>query len=66
MNKKSKIFVAGHNGMVGSAIIRQLQSKGYENIVTQNRDKLDLVDKSFEVVKESENYLIIEIKSDEN
>jgi len=46
MNKKSKIFVAGHNGMVGSAIVRQLQSNGYENIVTQNRDKLDLVDQN--------------------
>ena len=46
MNKKSKIFVAGHNGMVGSAIIRQLQSNGYENIVTRNRDKLDLVDQN--------------------
>lgn len=46
MNKKFKIFVAGHNGMVGSAIIRQLQSNGYENIVTQNRDKLDLVDQN--------------------
>ena len=36
------------------------------SLILTRKDKLDLVDKSFEVVKESENYLIIEIKSDEN
>jgi len=39
----SKIFVAGHRGMVGSAIIRQLVAKGYNNIVTRTRSELDLV-----------------------
>jgi GDP-L-fucose synthase len=38
----TRIFVAGHRGMVGSAIIRQLQSAGYKNIITRNRDELDL------------------------
>ena len=38
----SKIFVAGHRGMVGSAIIRQLESDGYSNIITRNRNELDL------------------------
>jgi GDP-L-fucose synthase len=38
-----KIFVAGHRGMVGSAIIRQLQEQGYTNIVTRTRSELDLV-----------------------
>jgi GDP-L-fucose synthase len=39
----AKIFVAGHRGMVGSAIIRQLQAQGYTNIVTRTRSELDLV-----------------------
>lgn len=42
MEKKSKIFVAGHNGMVGSAIFRNLKSKGYSNIIIQNKKLLDL------------------------
>ena len=39
---KSKIFVAGHKGLVGSAIIRKLKSKGYKNILIAERSKLDL------------------------
>ena len=39
---KSKIFVAGHNGLVGSAILRQLKLKGYKNLLTINRKNLDL------------------------
>lgn len=42
MTKQSKIFVAGHNGLVGSAIVRTLAADGYTNIVTANRSKLDL------------------------
>lgn len=42
MNKESKIFVAGHRGMVGSAIMRNLQSKGFTNIVTRTSKELDL------------------------
>lgn len=42
MNKSSKIFLAGHRGMVGSAIMRSLQSKGYEQIVCVHREDLDL------------------------
>ena len=42
MDSDSKIFVAGHRGLVGSAIIRQLERNGYENIVTRNRSQLDL------------------------
>jgi GDP-L-fucose synthase len=37
-----KVFVAGHNGMVGSAIVSALRKAGYENIITINRLKLDL------------------------
>jgi GDP-L-fucose synthase len=39
----SKIYVAGHRGMVGSAIVRQLQEQGYSNIVTRTHRELDLV-----------------------
>ena len=38
------VFVAGHRGMVGSAIVRQLREKGYHNILTASRDQLDLTD----------------------
>ncbi|MDI1259303.1 GDP-L-fucose synthase [Aquabacterium sp.] len=44
MNKAAKIFVAGHRGMVGSAIVRRLQSSGYTQIVTRQRHELDLLD----------------------
>ena len=39
-----KIFVAGHLGMVGSAIIRKLKASGYKNVITRNRTELDLTD----------------------
>ncbi|HTM99023.1 MAG TPA: GDP-L-fucose synthase [Pedobacter sp.] len=42
MEKNSKIFVAGHNGMVGSAIVRKLIKEGYNNIITRNSAVLDL------------------------
>lgn len=44
MNKDSKIYVAGHRGMVGSAIVRELKRQGYHNIVTRTHDELDLKD----------------------
>ena len=42
MDSESKIFVAGHNGLVGSAIVRNLEAKGFTNIITMDRAKLDL------------------------
>jgi len=42
MNKDSKIYVAGHRGLVGSAILRKLQEKGYTNIVVRTSKELDL------------------------
>lgn len=42
MNKDSKIYVAGHNGMVGSAIVRKLKELGYTNIITKSKKELDL------------------------
>ena len=44
MKKTSKIFVAGHRGLVGSAIARRLRALGYKNIVTRTRAELDLLD----------------------
>jgi len=43
LNKDAKIFIAGHKGMVGSAIVRNLQAKGYTNILTKSRQELDLL-----------------------
>ena len=42
--KDAKIYVAGHRGMVGSAIVRSLQRQGYVNIITRSRQELDLID----------------------
>ncbi len=42
MNKQDKIYVAGHRGMVGSAIVRRLQKDGFNNIVTRGSKELDL------------------------
>ncbi len=44
MDRDSKIYVAGHRGMVGSAIVRELKRQGYENIVTRTHAELDLTD----------------------
>ena len=46
IDKNSKIFVAGHNGLVGSAIVRKLKIKGYRNIITENRTRLDLTNQN--------------------
>lgn len=43
MNKASKIYVAGHRGMVGSALVRGLEKQGYSNIITRTSKELDLV-----------------------
>ena len=43
MQKNSKIFVAGHNGLVGRAIVRNLKSKGYSNLIMRTHKELDLV-----------------------
>ena len=44
MNKDSKIFVAGHRGLVGSAILKNLKAKGYTNFVLRTHAELDLTD----------------------
>mgnify|MGYP001333376862 CR=1 FL=1 len=46
INKNSKIFVAGHNGLVGSAIVRKLKEKGFKKILTISRSRLDLTNET--------------------
>ena len=43
MKKSAKIYVAGHRGMVGSAIVRELERQGYKNIITRTHEELDLL-----------------------
>ena len=61
INKKSKIFIAGHNGMVGSAIKRKLQTKGFKKIITISKKKLNLLDqiKVFRFLKKNKPDLVI-------
>ena len=44
MKKSDNIFIAGHKGLVGSAIFKLLKNKGYENLITIDRKKIDLKD----------------------
>jgi GDP-L-fucose synthase len=46
MDKSDKIFVAGHRGMVGSALVRRLEARGFTNLLTGDRSQLDLMDES--------------------
>jgi GDP-L-fucose synthase len=46
MNLESRIYVAGNRGMVGSAIVRALQGKGYTNLVTSSHAELDLTNQA--------------------
>ena len=62
MEKSSKIFIAGHNGLVGSALVRQLDKNGFTNLVFRNHAELDLtnqpaVERFF--VKEKPQYVFL-------
>jgi GDP-L-fucose synthase len=46
LDKGAKIYVAGHRGMVGSALVRALTAKGYKNLLTRTRQELDLLDQA--------------------
>src|SRR5690349_12988294 len=46
LDSKSKIYVAGHRGLVGSAIVRNLHEKGYKNILARTHAELDLTDQA--------------------
>ena len=59
INKNSKIFIAGHNGMVGSAIFKKLINKGYKKIITATKKKLNLIDQksTFDFLKKKNQIL---------
>src|SRR5262245_3616561 len=46
IGQSARIFVAGHRGLVGSAVVRRLQSQGFQNLLTATRDQLDLRDQA--------------------
>ena len=58
LSKNKTIFIAGHKGMVGSAILRHFKNNGYKNTITANKDKLNLLNQ-----KETENFFL-KIKPD--
>ena len=45
-DKHAKIYVAGHRGLVGSAILRRLEKGGYDNIIVRGSRELDLIDQA--------------------
>ena len=61
LNKKSKIFIAGHKGMVGSSITKKLLINGYTNLIFANKKKLNLLDqkKVFRYLKQNKPNLVI-------
>jgi GDP-L-fucose synthase len=62
MRREAKIYVAGHRGMVGSALVRRLNAGGYENLLVRSRSELDLMDqravRSF-MVEERPDYIFV-------
>ena len=46
MNSNDKVYIAGHKGLVGSAIVRQLKSRGFNNLITRSHNELDLVNQN--------------------
>ena len=62
ISKKSKIFVAGHRGLVGYAVVKKLKKQGFNNIITINKKNLDLTDqkKTFQFLKKKNpKYILI-------
>ncbi|WCM89583.1 GDP-L-fucose synthase family protein [Acidovorax sp. NCPPB 3576] len=62
MDRSAKIYVAGHRGMVGSALVRKLVERGYENLLTRTHAELDLLDQSAVhafMAKEKPDYLFL-------
>lgn len=59
--KNTKIYVAGHNGLVGSAIVRKLKFYGFKKIIIAERKKLDLInkDKVFNFIKKNKPEVVI-------
>ena len=67
INLSSSIYVAGHKGLVGSAIVRKLKEKGYKKIITASKKKLDLTNQkkvlSFLKKKKTKIYIYSSCKS---
>ena len=61
INKKSKIFIAGHNGMVGSSLCRKFNENGFKNILTVEKKKVNLLDQKavFKFLKKNKPDLVI-------
>ena len=61
LNKKSKIFIAGHKGMVGSSICKKLKQNGYSNLIFTSKKKLNLLDqtKVYKYLKKNKPKLVI-------
>ncbi len=59
MDKSEKIFVAGHRGMVGSALVRRLKSEGFSNLLVRDRSKLDLKNEVTEFFAQEKPVLVI-------
>jgi len=62
MNKDSKIYIAGHRGLVGSAIVRQLNSRGFSNLLTRTSSELDLTNQAAVAsffVEEKPDYVVL-------
>ena len=47
INKKSKIYIAGHNGMVGSAVLNEFKSNGFKHIIYKSSKELDLRNQNY-------------------
>ena len=56
-----KVFLAGHNGLVGSSILKKLKEKGYKRIITKNKNQLNLLEynKVLNFLKKTKPYYII-------
>ena len=69
MNKTSRIYVAGHNGMVGSAIVRKLKEEGFEHIIVRSSSECDLETKlksnNFFPLRNLGMYFLLQLKSEE-
>ena len=66
--KNKKIFIAGHNGMVGSSVLKTLKQKGYKNLVTINKEDLNLLDQKsvLDFLKKEKFYSVILLYNSSN
>ena len=61
LSKNTKIFIAGHKGMVGSSIVKKLKKHGYKNLITADKKKLNLLEqaKVYNYLKKNKPNLVI-------